>query len=341
MTLEKQYELKTPGAAVAVAWSFDGTHLAAASNFGGDLTVWGPAGNVVSQFKRIGGGPALSGSLEFTHGNSQLVFAPPASAGSDVALTIWNVTDGSIAFSINGPEIGRDYAFNRGQIFLMSPNGRTLFISTIDSSGPPEFPSNVIIYDVDDWAPLAVSKIRGGVDAASFFDNGRLVAVATIDGKIAVLDATSGTVLREFPAYARSKYGFLSLGTIAASPDGQFILVGADQLSINAGFNGDIEAQRWQNSIEPLLLFKANDGMIVSSLKNAAFPIRRSQWSPDGRYVVFIDNDDGLFIWCKPYSESSYTKINVNQLSLSFAIAPDGKHIAVTTANGITVFRII
>jgi hypothetical protein len=39
MMVTKEFDLITPGAAVAVAWSLDGSALAAASNYGSDLTV--------------------------------------------------------------------------------------------------------------------------------------------------------------------------------------------------------------------------------------------------------------------------------------------------------------
>ena len=68
--VRKVFDLTTPGAAVAVAWASDGSAIAAASDYGGVLTVWDSNGHRIQQITVTGGGPALGGrsrSLQALH----------------------------------------------------------------------------------------------------------------------------------------------------------------------------------------------------------------------------------------------------------------------------------
>ena len=67
--MEPILSLPVSGAATAVAWSPDGSRLAAASNYGEDLTVWDASGHIISQFSRSGS----RGRMSTTRSASQTV----------------------------------------------------------------------------------------------------------------------------------------------------------------------------------------------------------------------------------------------------------------------------
>jgi hypothetical protein len=58
------------GEAIAVNWSPDGSRIAAASTYGGTLTVWNSSGHRLQEIPVVGGGPAYSGSIAFAGGGA-------------------------------------------------------------------------------------------------------------------------------------------------------------------------------------------------------------------------------------------------------------------------------
>lgn len=54
MNVREEIDLSTPGASVALAWSCDGSALAATSNYGSTFTIWDKAGHLINRFARTG-----------------------------------------------------------------------------------------------------------------------------------------------------------------------------------------------------------------------------------------------------------------------------------------------
>jgi hypothetical protein len=52
--VREEIDLSTPGASVALAWSRDGSALAATSNYGSTFTIWDKAGHLINRFARTG-----------------------------------------------------------------------------------------------------------------------------------------------------------------------------------------------------------------------------------------------------------------------------------------------
>jgi WD40 repeat protein len=340
LTIREELDLPTPGAAVAVTWSADGSAIAAASNYGSTLTVWDRSGRIINQFKRAGGGPALEGSIAFVHDASQLAFPPPASVDSDATLAVWDVASGQIVTTIPGVEPGGNSGLNRATYFAAVPGKELLAAPTRGNGGPRNPHGNLITYSTQDWRVLWTTAIANGVFSLCAFDDGRLLAAGSNQGQVSVLDAMSGNLVHQFHAYEESKFGILSIGAIAGSPDGRLILAGVG--SAMFGSTGSTaEAQSWLNSVEPARVLRAEDGTLLAAFNGPAkLPIRQAAWDPNGRFVAFIDNANGLFLWQPMAGGGSYKKVEVADLGLSLAIAPDGRHLAVTEKQGVRIFSI-
>jgi WD40 repeat protein len=72
--VRRESTLETQGAALAVAWSPDGSKLAAASDYGNTLSVWSRLGKPLVKINRPGEGPEVSGSIAFADDSRELVF---------------------------------------------------------------------------------------------------------------------------------------------------------------------------------------------------------------------------------------------------------------------------
>jgi WD40 repeat protein len=147
LNVREEFDLSTPGAAVAVTWSPRGSALAAASDYGDVLSVWDQAGHLINQIKRTGGGPTLGGSLAFVNGSSQLMFPPPETSNNSTAFAVWDVSTGTIIRTVDGPQPGDDYPLNRADHFMATPDQTLLVTATRGGKGWKGFQKNVTIYD--------------------------------------------------------------------------------------------------------------------------------------------------------------------------------------------------
>jgi WD40 repeat protein len=345
LNFHEEMDLATPGAAVAVAWSADGSALAAASNFGGVLTVWDRAGHLVNQIRRIGGGPTLGGSLAFVHGSSQLVFPPPETPNNSTALAVWDVSTGQIIKTVDGPQPGDDSALNVAEHFMTTPDHALLAAATRTGGSWKNFRKNVTVYETGSWQALHTAALLQGAPSLCIFANGRLIGVGSVGGgRASILDIKTGVVVEDFQAYEESKYGSSLLGAIAGSPAGDLIMVGVSSTVLNGGqYWGTPEQREWaevRDSTDAVRLFRVKDGTRMSTFSAAKGPIRQAMWDPKGRFVAFVDNQRGLFLWA-PWVGPDYKKIDLPTETLSLAISPDGDRIAVTTDHGVRVYSIL
>ncbi len=334
--VRKVFDLTTPGAAVAVAWASDGSAIAAASDYGGVLTVWDSNGHRIQQITVTGGGPALGGSIAFVAGSSQLVFPPPDAVPNSAAFSVWDVASGAIVRTVSGPQPNDDYPLNRALHFMTSPDQAFLAAATFGNRGSGNLERNVIVYDTRSWRVVQTMKVLPGVGSLCVFGGGRLIGLGTIaGGRISVRDLVSGIPVKEIQAYEESPYGDLELRTVAGSPAGDLVMTGVGLVFLK-GTRKEYEA--WAASIESARVFRIQDGARIASFSGARTPVRQAKWDPKGRYVAFVDSGDGLFLW-EP-SIGSVKKVHVPGASLSLDIAPDGDRIAVTTNKGVSVYSV-
>ncbi len=345
MNVHEKFNLTTPGGAVAVAWSSDGS-LAAASNYGGVITVWDPSGHLISQFKRNGGGPALGRAIAFVNSSSQLLFLPPEGAANNTALDVWDVATGQIVNSVDGPEPGKDYPLNRAQHFMTTPDQSILAAGTFGNRGIQGIRANIVTYDTKDWHILRTAMIDYGIFSLSIFGDGRLLVIGSGLGRVAVLDALSGERPHEFHAYDESEFGDINVGAVAGSPDGNFLLAGVGQVSISGMYSRApdkvkawAESRAWADSIEPVRIVRTNGEKVVA-FTAAKTPIRQAVWDPKGRYVSFVDSAGGLFVWQPMVPGMAYKRISLASSTFALAVSPDGGRIAVTTDHGVKVFTV-
>jgi hypothetical protein len=133
----------------------DSSRLAAASDYGGVLTMWNRTGHLVNRIRRDGGGPTLWGSLAFVQGSSRIRFPYPGAVDNSAAFSVWDTVSGTIVNTVNRPQPGDDYPFNRADRFMTSPDETVLAIAT--RAGPGwglRFRNNIAIYDTRSWKLL-------------------------------------------------------------------------------------------------------------------------------------------------------------------------------------------
>lgn len=338
LRIVEEIDLRTPGGAVAVTWSADGSALAAASSYGNVMTVWNREGHVINQMQRPGAGPVLGRSLAFVSGSSKLAFLPPEPAQGDAALAVWDVKSGAVLRTVVGPQPGDDYTNNRAEHFMVSPDQKRLATATRTGIAWQGFQKNVTIYETDSWHAVNSIAVDTGVGSLCIFGGGRLIVLGTFSQQsIVVLDAMSGVTVNAFRAYPESEFGTFDLGAVAGSPAGDLVMASVGLVVLKG--RGGASANEWASSLETVRMFRVSDGSFVASLSAPKTPVRQAAWDPKGRFVALVDNQGGLFLWA-PWRTSSYRRITLPTRGFSLAIAPAGDRIAVTTDWGVRVYSI-
>ncbi|MGC1445915.1 MAG: WD40 repeat domain-containing protein [Xanthobacteraceae bacterium] len=333
--LSRELNLSTRGVATAVAWSPDGSRLAAASAYGEDLTVWDNSGSVVNRIKRIGGGLYVDNSLAFVSGPSELLFPAPQTADATACADVWDVATGRIVNSVPGPapEVN-DYARNRARHFVVSPD------QTI-AAAAPNVGGYIAIYETNNWKRTKILKIESGVETLGFFPDGQRLSIGSILlGHFLIADISSAQITADFVLYA-SKFAHISIGTVAVSPNADFVLTGIGTVTIPGEYYRSAEARTWDQAVRPpVSIWRIKDGSYVTGLRNVQLPIRQAVWDPKNRFVAFVDNAATLFVWEPQAPQVAPTQISLPGSTLSLAISHSGSHLAVANGNGIRVYQI-
>jgi WD40 repeat protein len=343
MTLRQTLDLSTRGAAVAVAWSADGSMLTTASNYGSELYIWRSDGEVLQRIPRAGDGPVLGSSIAFTARDQGIVFAPRASDGNDAAATVWDVKSGHVSAVIPGPQLGDDYPLNRLQHFELTPNKSLLVGATAGQSAVKAFKRNVAFYDTTSWTLLRAATFPEGISSLCMFGDGRLVAVGSLmSGAIRVFDTESAAEVTRFDTIGSSPHGVYSLSALAGSPKGDLLFVGVGTIVTKGDGRPSREQNAWVEqlgSTNAVRMVHLPDGKTFATYGKARAPIRDATWDPRGRFVAFIDNTARLFIWnaAKP---NEVTVIDLPTRAMAISIASAGDRLAVATDTGVRIYTV-
>lgn len=333
--LVKEFDLPTRGAGTAVSWAPDGSELAAASWYGGDLTVWDKAGSVISTFKRFGGGPYVFNSLAFINGSSALLFPPPETPDNSTGLDVWDVATGKILKSVAGPDPdSTNYARNRAQQFAVSAD-QSIAVAAPGVGGA------VAIYETKNWMRTGTFKSDYAVASLALFPDGRRLAVGGLTrGHFYIVDTASARIIADVAAYV-TKFAYPSIGTIAVSPDGEFIVTGIGLTTMAVEHYREPEARTWEKFVPPTVsIWRVSDGSHVAGFGAVRHPVRQVAWDPKNRFVAFVDSASTLFIWQPTAIKENIQRISLSGDTMSVAVDPGGDRLAVTYGGGVRVYSI-
>jgi WD40 repeat protein len=333
--LAKEFDLPTRGAATAVTWTSDGSALAAASWYGEDLTVWDRSGSVRNTLKRIGGGPYPENSLAFVNGSSALLFPPPQTSDNSACLDVWDAATGIILKTVPGPDPdSNNYARNRARHFVVSADQSI-------AAAAPTVGGNVAIYKTKNWARTGAFKSNYAVASLALFPDGQRLAVGGLtQGHFLVVDTASARIIADFAAYV-TKFANISVGTVAVSPDAEFVVTGIGLTTIPGEYYRAPEARTWDQLVPPAVsVWRVSDGSHVAGFGAVQHPVRQIAWDPKNRFVAFVDSASTLFIWQPSAAKENVQQILLSGDTMSVAVDPRGDRLAVTYGGGVRVYRI-
>jgi WD40 repeat protein len=336
-------ELKFAHATTAVAWSADGTRLAAYSDYGQLVTVWDKSGNIIKSMEQHAGGPYLGSSLEFLKDRNILLTSPAvrdSPQDEHVSLSVWDIQQGALVRTIDGPDSTQDWRSNWADRFVTTSDKSSVATVTYRITTP-----YVSIFSTQTGhliRNIPVGPDTGpAVESAQsivFSHDDHYLAVGTIRGKVLLFDAGSGKLLRTIQAYGHTAAGVYAL---AFSPDGRFVATGAGIPIIAAPsvFPNDPQPVVPPGA-GPVRVWRISDGRYAASYPGDKMnPIRKIAWAPTG-LLAFVGNDNTVRLWNPDYERETAPTVQFNRDVLSLAFSPDGTHLAVCDGKQVTVIEI-
>jgi WD40 repeat protein len=257
----------------AIAWSPDGSKLAALSSFGSLITIWDTHSwrkiREISQF----GGTYAGDSLAWTHDGMVL-----ASAGAKVpedgiySLNLWNPNTGELVKRIVGPPVPEGaWKHNQAAKFVLS-NDRSLLAMTFLHTH-----DQLIIFDTSNWTinrvldiPVPSSAQRGSATSFAFSPNNKVIAI-TNSRDLQTISLEDGSVIFSILAYEHSDpHAGPIVDSLTYSPDGN-VIAGA------ATFFPSLI-----NDTGPVRIWSAANGTLIAKLPTRDSSFGMISWSQDG-----------------------------------------------------------
>jgi WD40 repeat protein len=207
----------------------------------------------------------------------------------------------------------------------VSPDQRLAVFSlrSLANVRTPDAPE-IVAVETSGWKVVHAYPMLDGATALNLFAGGREIVAGSFNGEVETWDLSSNQPPRRLTAFPGGR-GAPMVEAVAGSPDGRLIFAGG-------------------GSGIPAVVLRSSDGAKVATFPYGADQeIRQAAWDPKGRYLAILDNGNNLVLWRPESPTASYVKIALPGLQgtmASFAISPDGAHLAAWAGNGVVIFSV-
>jgi WD40 repeat protein len=301
-----------------IAWSPDGSKLAALSNFGSLITIWDTHTwrklREISQY----GGTYAGDSLAWTRDGMVL-----ASAGAKVpedgiySLNLWNPDTGELVKRIVGPPVPEGaWKHNQAGKFVLSRDRSLLAMTFVHPR------DRLVLFDTSDWTIKRAFDIAapssaqmGNVTSFAFSPTNDVIAIAN-SRDLQTISLENGSVVFSVLEYEQSKphVGPIVV-SLAYNPDGILIAGAPTFFPATANDTG------------PVRIWNAANGELVAKLPAGDGSFRMVSWSPDGAKLAAAGADGIVrLLQIKPDVGKSRVIFQIGDAPAGVvAFSPDGR----------------
>ncbi|HEX5399381.1 MAG TPA: WD40 repeat domain-containing protein, partial [Verrucomicrobiae bacterium] len=306
MTLNTQ-----PYPATALAWSPDGTKIAAGTYTGGYISSGfsgsKPGAGLTYLWQAAGGWTASNTSLASITTNrygkvtalafsaDSALLASGCAAGSNLVIS---VSSGSVVASCPA----YDTSVRPAAVTSVGFSSNGMMASGCEDG-------MIRVYAVNSWSQLwsSTPAHTTNVTAVAFSPNGSLLATASLDQTVKIW-STSTWTLQQTLAETNG------VTSVAFSPDGQKIVSGS--------VDGTIKIWNWSS------------GDCLATIAAHTLPVTATVFTPDGSFVISGSDDRTVRIWSAADGSAVGTLGGQDSFIGSVAFSPDGTLCASTGGDG-------
>jgi WD40 repeat protein len=292
----------------AIAWSPDGTRIAAGGQLHRALMIWDArTGALLHKLDREDGSiSAVDWSPDSRYVAAGRWFTRVSK--SHAAINVWDAHSGRRVHNIQGPlPLDRGENDVRTHALRFSPNGTQL---AAGHGGA------VTVYDVESGRLIRAIQGHPGMGRAVSFSADGNEIVTTGPEKVApiqVFDVSSGDRLRSYAADPQIPFA------VAHRPDG------AELASID----------RQRSSV---LIWRVASGQIVRMLQGHTKAVYAVTYARDGRLLGSAAPGGGVIVWDAASGEQLTTLPDPREHADSLTFSPDGRYLAVPVGKVVRIW---
>lgn len=305
------HKLHVHGYINSIAWSADGSRLAALSDSGGTITVWEKSKwRVVNEFHRYGGAYCFN-SLAFLRDNSILTSAPLGDYSQDLRYANTILTDPNYKsldiFSLIrwNPETGRvlnyipDLGYPPRDLSTKITN--TFTLSRDEKLVAGILKKDVVIYDIDKRIALITIKnpligsgarlinskkvpktVMDSAASVAFSPDNKIIAVGTLSGKLNFFNVQNGSIFKTIDAFPET----FGSGCISLSFNNDGSLIATGRAAVGVG----------KKDIGLVRVWRVSDGKMLFAYLGSTGSVRTLSWHPTGK-ILAAGDDSTLSLW--------------------------------------------
>ena len=298
------------GVVSALGFSADGRRLATGCADGA-ITIWDVASR--KQLYLLKGHQGRIQGLHFALDRATL-----ASASEDGTVRVWD---------LRSRDSSRVLGEHEQPVFSMSfsPDGERLAVGIGDGSDTSN--ANVKIWDVATGRLVNhFPAAEGRVLALAYSPDGRRLITGGYDSRLSVRDAATGAELYSRPernSAVRRRWRESAIGTIAVSPDGQFVVAGFGHPTFHLPEYEQV-AKVWNLAT----------GEELATLRGHVNTICEVAFSHDGKFLATASDDHQVKLWSVETWQLKGSLSGTTHL-MSVAFSGDDRWIAVGDASGV------
>jgi eukaryotic-like serine/threonine-protein kinase len=239
-----------------------------------------------------------------------------ATGGRDDTVRLWDVAG---AAGGRRPVQVRDVTGHTGRISAVAyrPDGKQL-ASASTGSRDGKKPGEVYLWGADAGKPVGqLEGLKTSVLSLAWRPDGRRLATVSADGAVQVWEPATGKEVRSLrpgPEFGRT---YLSVGTVAFSPDGK-LLAGAVTNALDVRQRPEV------------VVWDAETGAALTRMAGHSAPVSGLDFSPDGRRLASAswDINRGAVGEVKLWDVTTGTELLALPGHVCVAFSPDGRFLA-------------